>query len=153
MLYETVPDAPLLILVRDPVERAISDLRFQFPRYGHDFNTLDILAAARRSSYAALLQPWLTVFPRQQVHILQYERCRIDPAGQLNRTWRALGVDDPCPPDQRAMAGDHVFHPATISVPDTTRGRLTEMLAPDARLLQTAFADDIDGSLWPTLSA
>jgi SAM-dependent methyltransferase len=153
MLYEAVPDAQLLILVRDPVERAISDLRFQFPRYGHDFNTLDVLEAARRSSYATLLQPWLTVFPHQQVHVLQYERCRIDPMGELSRTWQALGVDDPCPPDELAMAGDHVFHPATIIVPDTTRARLTEMLSPDATRFQTAFADDIDESLWPTLTA
>lgn len=153
LLAESVGDTPLLVMVRDPVERAVSDLRLQMTRYGHDFHTLDILEAARRSSYHQLLRPWLAIFPRRHVHLLQYERCVADPTGELARTWASLGVEDPCPPDRGALDREHVFHPATILVPDVVRDRLRSMLRSDASALAAEWPEAIDPGLWGTLTA
>jgi Sulfotransferase family/Methyltransferase domain len=150
-LAEAVPDARLLVMVRDPVDRVFSDLRMQYPRYGHDFHTLDVLAAATRSRYAAALQPWLAAFPYEQIHVVQYERARLDPAAELARTWSFLGVDDPCPPAPDVMATEHVFHPGTLIIPPVLRARLVDLLVDDAQQLLDRFGRDLDASLWPTL--
>jgi SAM-dependent methyltransferase len=150
-LAQAVPEARILVMVRDPVERALSDLRFQYPRYAHDFHTLDVLAAVERSRYMQQLGPWLHAFPIEQVHIIQYEAARIDPVGQLADTWRHLDVDDPCSPDPAVLSHEHVFNRGTIVVPATVRNRMHDMLSDDATLLAEAFPDRIDPGLWPTL--
>jgi hypothetical protein len=149
-LAEAVPEARLLVMLRDPVERVLSDLRMQFPRYGHDFHTRDVLAATSRSRYAAALEPWLATFPREQVQVVQYERARLDTASELARTWAFLSVEDPCPPSPEVSAVDHVFHPGTLIVPPILRSRLRSMLVEDATELVDRFPADIDPGLWAT---
>jgi hypothetical protein len=151
-LAQSVPGARLLVMVRDPVERALSDLRFQYPRYGHDFHTLDVLAAVDRSRYLRQLSPWLAAFPLEQIHVIQHEAARRDPQGELTGTWRHLGVEDPCPPHPGILSREHVFNGGTIVVPATVRYRMHEALAGDAADFIRTFPGRIDPELWPTLS-
>jgi SAM-dependent methyltransferase len=150
-LAESVPGARILVMVRDPVDRALSDLRFQYPRYAHDFHTLDVLAAVERSRYVRLLAPWLHAFPIEQIHVIQHEAARSDPVGELARTWRHVGVEDPCPPDPDVVSREHVFSRGTLVASATVRDRMREMLAGDASLFAQTFPDRIDPERWPTL--
>jgi len=152
-LARAVPEARILVMVRDPVDRAVSDLRFQYPRYGHDFHTLDVVAAADRSRYGRLLEPWLGVFSAEQIHVIQYEAARADPAGELAETWRHLGVEDPCRPDPAVLGREHTFNRGTLVVPPVVRDRLHEMLAADSARFAEMFPDRIDPQRWPTLGA
>ena len=151
-LAEAFADVRLLLMVRDPVERVLSDLRMQYPRYGHDFHTLDVNAAASRSRYLDELRPWLAHFDREQVLVVQFERARRETEAELARTWTHLGVTDAGPPDPEAMTDDHVFHPGTVVVPPVLRTRLRDMLVDDASALAKAFPSAIDPSLWPTIT-
>ena len=88
LLRRAAPDARLLVLVRDPVER------FRSGRTLAE-NRLTVGSTARAAANAAfgrglyadqLLRLW-RVFPREQVLVLQYERCVADARSELRRTF------------------------------------------------------------------
>ena len=94
LLREAAPDARLLVLLRDPVER------FRSGRTLAE-NRLTVGSTARAAANAAfnrgvyadqLMRLWVA-FPREQTLVLQYERCVADSHGQLARTFDFLGLD------------------------------------------------------------
>lgn len=88
------PDARLLVLLRDPVERFRSGLTLTENRLTFAWNARGAANGGyHRGIYAdQLLRLW-RVFPREQVLILQYERCVSDPVGELQRTFAFIGLD------------------------------------------------------------
>ena len=86
------PDPAARSLLRDPVERFRSGLAHQ--RRDRGKLTAEIYQdALTRGLYDDALQPWTAFFPPEQVLLLQYERCRADPATQLARTYQFLGLE------------------------------------------------------------
>jgi hypothetical protein len=94
LLRQAAPDARLLVLLRDPVER------FRSGRTLAE-NRLTVGSTARAAANAAfgrglyadqLIRLW-RAFPREQVLVLQYERCRRDGRAELRRTFAFLGLD------------------------------------------------------------
>ena len=84
LLRRAAPDAKLLVLLRDPVERFRSGLTLTENRLTLGWSAR---AAAnggfQRGIYAdQLLRLW-SAFPREQVLVLQFERCVRDPRGEL----------------------------------------------------------------------
>ena len=159
MLAHIAPDARLMVLMRDPIERYISNLGL-LQRSGSlkgevgggevGMREHRIVEAMERSRYATQLEWWLQHFPREQILLLQYERCVADPQEQLSRTYEFLGL-----PDQRASvaevsrarkkAGQH------LPVPDEMRRVLAEYYAVDvARLAE--MMPDLDVGLWKSLT-
>ena len=110
MLAAVAPEASLIVLMRDPVERYVSGLGL-LERSGAikgqvgagELGTREhrIVEAMERGRYAAQLEWWLRHFPRERLLLLQYERCVADPHGQLARTFEFLGL-----PDQPASAAE-----------------------------------------------
>ena len=91
------PDARLLVLVRDPVERFRSGLAHHRRHAGRI--TADVHAdAVVRGLYGRWLEQWLEHVPRDRILVLQYEQCVADPGGQLERTYRFLGLPPFSPP-------------------------------------------------------
>lgn len=93
LLRQAAPEARLLVLLRDPVER------FRSGRTLAE-NRLTVGSTARAAANAAfnrgiyadqLLRVW-SAFPRDQVLVLQYEQCAAEPRGQLERTFEFLGL-------------------------------------------------------------
>ena len=84
----------------------------------------------------------------EQFLVLQYERCASDPAGQLDATYRFLGLPDYRPAD--------LHRPVNVSgekVPvdaDAVR-RLTDLYASDVLDLRGLFPH-VDLSLWPNFA-
>jgi hypothetical protein len=94
LLRQAAPDARLLVLLRDPVER------FRSGRTLAE-NRLTVGSTARAAANAAfgrglyadqLLRLW-RAFPLDQVLVLQYERCLADPRRELRRTFAFLDLD------------------------------------------------------------
>src|SRR5205814_1154809 len=48
-----------------------------------------------RGFYYQQLRHVLEFFPRDQVLVLQFERCVQDPVGEMERTWRFVGLEPP----------------------------------------------------------
>jgi len=94
LLRRAAPKARLLVLLRDPIERFRSGLTLTENRLTLQWTPR---AAAnggfQRGCYADQLERLWATFPREQVLVLQYERCVADTATELRRTFTFLGLD------------------------------------------------------------
>ena len=94
LLRRSAPDARLLVLLRDPIERFRSGLTLTENRMTLSWTSR---AAAnggfQRGCYADQLERLWSVFPRNQVLVLQFERCVRDPTAELRRTFAFIGLD------------------------------------------------------------
>ena len=120
MVAEHLPAVKLIVLLRDPVERAISHYWMEFNRGDESLSLEDALAAEherlapewerlrngeppgvpfRKASYVARglyadqLQRWFEHFPREQFLILDFQDLADDPVSVHRRTLAFLGVD------------------------------------------------------------
>ncbi len=147
LLARAAPDARLLLMVRDPVERLRLGLAATIDSRGPQVGA-QTAAALDRGFYGSQLRRLLEFFPPEQVLTLQLELCRADPVGELARTFRFLGLDDshrpaagPQPP------GSTVGTTPAEDDPDTVR-RLVGLYGDDVVELRT-LAPQLDLRLWP----
>jgi len=108
-IHNLVPDAKLIYMVRDPVERAISQY-IERVAQGYESRTAQealadpdesrnvYLAASR---YATQVRRYLECFPRSALLVLEQAELRDDPESTLVRMFRFLGVDDRFSPSER----------------------------------------------------
>ena len=152
-IAQAVPDARILVMMRDPVERYVSgvefDRQFLALRPGKMGLTLEIIMEQQqeRSLYTFQVASVLEAFPREQVLVLQYERCLDRYEEELDRTYDFLGLDSsfrPPPEDNIPTA------PPTGDLPDVDRAELASGFAADARRL-VELVPEIDVTLWPSV--
>ena len=149
LLAAAAPEARVLILLRDPLERFRSSLSHQMATSRQPLIDRDIQGAFQRGVYAPQLRRVLDAFPADRVFIGQYEACRADPARELARTFAFLGLD-PFEPDQATYRGE--VNPTTgprFEPSASLREALVEGYAPDLEQLPS-LVPGLDLSLWPT---
>ncbi len=147
LLAAAAPRARLLVLVRDPVERFRSGLAHHRTHRGA-LTAEAYTDALRTGFYAQSLEEWTRHFPAEQMLVLQYERCVLDPLGELQRTYRFLDLP-PFTPDDVAQRVNP--RKAELTLADDARQRLCDLYAPDVQALAAA-RPDIDPSLWPNFA-
>lgn len=148
-LKRAAPEARLLVILRDPIDRFASAIARELRRSretGVPVRPGDFAIAAGRSRYGEQLERVFAHFDRSQVLIMQYERTCADPHAELARTWSFLGLEDPglavSPSDDRVNhAGRHP------DLDPTMLEELAAILAPDMERLR-ALLPDLDYSLW-----
>jgi len=151
-LAQAAPRARVLVMLRDPVERYVSGVRWQSRLLdgsgGGTVPTLEMITEQqrRRSLYAEQIARLLEAFPREQVLILQYERCRDRYEEELERTYEFLGLDSAFrpPPDNRPEPT------AGSALPDAEGADLARRYAADVKRL-IEIAPEIDASMWPNV--
>ena len=146
LLAAAAPRARLLVLVRDPVERLRAGLECtadsRAPHVG------SVLAdAVDRGFYAAQLTRLLTWYPKDQVRVLQIERCTADPTGHLAQTFAFLGIDDTYRPRPVDLPAE-LTAPVRVPLDPATRQRLVDLYVADVAALADLLPD-LDLSLWP----
>ncbi len=144
LLRRAAPEARLLLLLRDPVERMASGLRHE-ARAGGAMGGGVLADATGRGFYHRALAWWLEHFDRSRILVLQYERCVLEPAGQLARTLRFLGLPDGGAAD---LAGGPGRVPGPAPLDPELRRRLVGLYEGEVAAL-AAVLDDLDLSLWP----
>lgn len=108
-IHDMNSSVKLLLIVRDPVYRSISDYlqihlkrlnmgkkHQDFERFAIDEETGDIDATynpIKRSLYYRYMKRWLSVFPRRQIHIVDGDRMTQDPVAELQKVERFLGLE------------------------------------------------------------
>ncbi|XP_034049653.1 heparan sulfate (glucosamine) 3-O-sulfotransferase 3-like [Thalassophryne amazonica] len=116
-------DVKLIVVVRDPVTRAISDYT-QIISKTPDIPPFENLAFKNRTTgqidsqwsplwiglYAQHLERWLAWFPRTQIHMVSGERLISDPAGELGKVQDFLGL-------QRIITDKHFYFNKTKGFP------------------------------------
>lgn len=156
-----LPDATLFFMLRDPVERAISNYRFS---HANGLEALPLEAAldaeagriadgaaastsvspyayVARGRYADYLEPWFAHFPSDRIHLLVTERV-VGSREALRDVFARLGVHGDVP-----LAGldEPINHSAASDpdVPDGVRDRLRAEFAASNRQLRDRHGVDI----------
>lgn len=155
------PDARIVYIVRDPVQRALSHYEFDlFRRY----ETRPATVALREnpfycqvSDYAMQIRPYLDTFGADRVFILALEELSASPAEEFHRLYSWLSVDPAPGPDrlpQRNEIGDQLllshdtaplrlarragwYRRLVSSVPKSVRARLRGVVARDVTRAET----------------
>ena len=149
MLKLAAPDAKILALLRDPIERYISGLTHRV-KHGEPLGRRAEQMALESGLYGQQLKQILESFPREQLLILQYERCCLEPREQLARTYRFLQLPDPGFVPENLTAPVHATSIEKVTISDETRSNLVHAYRPDSTLLSSLFPD-LDLGLWRTL--
>jgi hypothetical protein len=150
LLLRAAPDARLLVLLRDPIERYRSGIVHRAFRGPDRRQALISSDAIERGRYGTQIRRLLEVFPAEQLLVLQYERCVEDPVGQYRRTLAHLGVDDHVPDDVASLRGRSMAPHKDELWPDL-RAALHLTFDPEIEIL-TELVPDIDLSLWPNFA-
>ena len=152
LLRDAAPDARVLVILRDPVERYHSGAT-RMVRLAEDaerpLRMIEITDALWRSFYCEQLERVFELYPRDRVLVLQFERCRTDPEGQMAATCRFLGLD---PFDE--LPGQLLRERSPRdkpTLPDRTRDELIHRLTGDVSRL-AELCPEIDVSMWPNFS-
>ena len=149
-LKAAAPDTRLLILLRDPVRRLESGLVHELRRKDV-LNPADLQNHVMRSQYALHLSWWFRYFDRDRILVLQYERCIQNPAEQLDRTFRFLGLEPvrvtPAVVSERVNAGEAG---GAFSLSQAREALLADLLRNDVLEL-AQLCPEIDVSLWPSV--
>jgi hypothetical protein len=149
LLAAAAPEARVLVLVRDPVERYRSAIRRQkrvSAREGLPLHSLAVGDAFARGLYHAQLARLTRHVDRSRVLLLQFERCVADPAGELERTFAFLGLPPLLhPPDLDHWPNRQQRKP---DVSDSLEADLVEAYRGDVEALAAAWPE-IDLGLWP----
>jgi hypothetical protein len=146
ILRQTAPEAKVLILLRDPVERYQSDISRKMPR--RRLRNVRYRGLAR-GFYSAELEPWEREYDPSEMLVLQYEACKRQPAEQLAATYRFLGLDDSFVPEGLKAAVNKTA--AKRHVDDQFERLLVELYEPDVVALAARYPQ-LDLRLWPNFS-
>jgi hypothetical protein len=149
LLRSVAPMARLLVMLRDPLERFRSGLAHDLSR-GVPLTSALTQEHFERGLYHAQLVRLLRWFPPDQILMLQYERCRSDPEGELRRCLEFLGLD--AEPRLDPLAKEvNVTSAAKPELPAHTEDALRAGYAEDAAALAEAFPE-IDLDLWASVA-
>lgn len=117
-IHQHLPETKLIFVLRDPVERAFSNYLWSM-RNGHEtlsFEQAIELEPIRESNYAPhvrfarpfsfvsrgmyarLLQPYLKLFPKEQVKIVLHDDILVNPAGVVSELMTFVGAPVILPP-------------------------------------------------------
>ena len=80
LIARAAPEARVLVLLRDPLERFRSGLTHTDDASRAALTHRDAAGAFQRGLYAQQLRRLFDAFPRERVLVQQYEACRTDPA-------------------------------------------------------------------------
>jgi hypothetical protein len=152
LLAAAAPDARLLVLLRDPVERYLSAMQLNnrvASKRGAPLSRYAPLEAFVRGFYREQLVNLLSYYERSQVLILQYERCTLDPRAELRRTFQFLGLNEiDFVPDLDAHPQRQ---PQKPQLDAGTRDAYVQAYSDDVAALADAFPE-IDLALWPNFA-
>jgi hypothetical protein len=93
LIARAAPDAKLLMMFRDPIERFRSGVPHRLSRTPGSRLEAVTADAIERGKYATQLKRVLASHDAEKILILQYEKCVAEPDAQYRRTLTFLGVD------------------------------------------------------------
>jgi hypothetical protein len=145
VITTVAPGAKVIASLRDPVERFVSGLALQ--RSQGRANEVATLRQINFGFYAHQVAALRATVPEVDLLVLQYEQCRDDPVGQLDRTFAFLGLAPfDVPESQLRLPGGGVFTDKP-EVSADRRARLVDAYAPDVEQL-LGMLPSFDRSLW-----
>jgi len=158
MLAQAAPNARVIILLRDPVERYLSgrghaERVVQRAGAGPERRSPPdrrriVTEAIEKGMYATHLERVAACFPPERTLVLQYERCVREPRAQLARTYAFLGLPPFEPSDEELAKVRNESRGERVSVSEEHLALLRRLYLPQVERLRT-LVPDLDLSLWP----
>ena len=156
-LAEAAPNTKILILLRNPIDCMLSGLNqmlyarlkyFDFtPNQSYIYELFYLYPEGINSSlYAQSIKQLLRYFNRDQIILLQYEKCKINPQQEIARTYKFLGIDEQYQPQNI----QRLVHKRKYVIPPLKpkeRQHLAEYFTDDVRSTVKMFPE-IDITLW-----
>ncbi len=144
-LRRSAPGARILVLLRDPTARLRSGLRHVTRQYSDELDPRFVNEAVSFGLYGEQLERLARHYPREQILVLQLERCIEDPQGELARTFAFIGVDPSFVPEG---LHDRVNESrrTDLTIDSDLIDHARELYAADRNLLSEW--DGIDFDLW-----
>jgi hypothetical protein len=144
-----VPDAPILVLLRDPVERYRSAMRLGVTRGKSQPYPIPVNLQTWAGFYADQLDVWASFVGRERLTVMVYERVREEPQAAVDRVWAQLGLD-PVPlaavdAPSRSSSADQ----ADWEWPEGMRDALRVLYRPQADRLASQWGLDVGA--WESL--
>ncbi|MGL5828514.1 MAG: sulfotransferase family protein [Angustibacter sp.] len=149
LLAQAAPNAKILVLLRDPIDRYHSGLTHSLA-HGLPRHARTAAEAVHRGFYGAQLRVVLQNFPKNQILVQQYEACRLNPQHELHRTLEFLGVE----PHPEPLDFGHIVNGAArkkVDITDDMRAALQDAYRADCLDLGELFPD-INLDLWDTVT-
>ncbi len=145
-LAAAAPDARILVMLRDPVDRFRSGATHMVARV-EPLHPRYLVEQFERGRYAPQLDRLLQHFAPEQILVLQFEQCVRDPRTYLRRTLEFLGVDPHYSPEKidEARNPGRIPH---VSIPSDLRAQLVRDYSDEVRALADRW-EQIDLSFWP----
>jgi Sulfotransferase domain len=139
------PDAPIFVLLRDPVERLASGMRYakRTNRIPTDFHEPWLVRAHQYGQYAASLEGWTVVFPRDRFVILTYEEALEDVQKACELFWGAMGLDPHPLTDPHRQVKRRTEGTVDWKWPDGTREALVAHYLPQIKWLRDHWGVDV----------
>jgi hypothetical protein len=150
MLKEAAPDARILILLRDPIERYRSAAAHGADK-GWDKSAGNEQMMFERGLYAGQIARILDTFGPERILILQYERCIRDVPTELARTYRFLGLAPHVPPDAVLSRPRNVSRGAKAPIDPQRLAVLRRRYEAEVKRVRDS-VPDLDLSLWPNFA-
>lgn len=140
------PEMKLLFIIRDPVDRALSQLRMVATRRnwadGVGEAALEqqamMAGVLKRSAYRRNIERWEAAFPREQILYLPYRRIRPEPEAVLREIEAFLGAG---PGSYRGLTSD-VHKSAPTAIAPAVVAHLEERLGAERDWLRARFGAD-----------
>lgn len=147
LLARAAPQAKLLVMLRDPVERYRSGVLHRIARTPERKATWLATDAVERGRYAVQMRRLLDYFDESQILVMQYERCIAEPLEQYQRTLEFLEVEDHVPTDLTRTRGTPTMQRREPFWEDF-KFALARELEPDVAELREILPN-LDLDLWP----
>lgn len=146
-----VPDAPVLVLLRDPVARFRSAMRLHATRFAATGKSswpypVPITVQTWTGFYADQLAAWAHHIGRDRMRVMVYESVRADAQAYADEVWRSLGLDPVPLHDVETASGSS--SQADWEWPEGLRESLEVMYAPQVARLADEWGLDV--SPWTT---
>jgi hypothetical protein len=155
VISEVAPEARLIAIVREPVERYRSGIKQWYQESKRRSLRRDDKVGKRearmRGFYGRQVRRLTDAVGPERMLVLQYERCVREPLSEFARTLEFLGVS-PWEPDPRMVkvrVNETIGDKGRLSSKDERE--LVAEFEPEVRLLKE-LVPDIDLSLWPRFS-
>jgi Sulfotransferase family len=140
-LQAMLPDVKVLFIARDPLQRALSQLRMNISRRKNPPNDAEIMRMCsewdlhNRGDYAAYLPGWIHHMPAARLKIVPYGRIRTDPAAFMRELESFLGIAAFDGYKLDARVHETRKHP----LPEAAVEYLTEQMAHQLQFLEKTF--------------
>lgn len=148
LIRDLIPKVRLILILRDPIERAWSEALVALLRAaGRRFEQLDEAELIRmlnkvHMKYSMVIDNWLRFFSEDQFHICFFDDIQNDPASLLRNVFRHIGAETEL--DYQQFRLDEVINRGMqIPLRPPYREYLYEMYASELDTLQQRFGDKI----------